>query len=114
MMQSASRRALYVGVTSKLTHRVYEHKTHARSGFTEKYKAERLVWVERFSDMRNAIDREKQIKGWRREKKELLIRSQNPEWRDLSEDWFSRHPFEPVRQSDENTKDSSTRCARSE
>lgn len=117
MMQSASRRALYVGVTSRLTSRVYEHKMHARKGFTEKYNAERLVWFEQFSDMRNAINREKQIKNWRREKKESLVRLQNPQWRDLSEGWFERHPFQPVQLSEtaeDETQDSSTRSARSE
>jgi putative endonuclease len=117
MMQSASRRALYVGVTSKLTRRVYEHKMHASRGYTEKYNAERLVWFEQFSDMRNAIDREKQIKNWRREKKNLLVQLQNPQWRDLSEGWFERHSFQPVQLSETEapeTQDSSTRSARSE
>jgi putative endonuclease len=95
MTQSASRRALYVGVTSKLTNRVYQHKTHARGGFTSKYNAERLVWFEQFSDIRSAINREKQIKNWRREKKEWLVKAQNPEWRDLSKEWFTRHQFQP-------------------
>jgi len=117
MMQSASRRALYVGVTSKLTRRVYEHKTHVRRGYTEKYNVARLVWFEQFSDLRSAIDREKQIKNWRREKKELLVGLQNPRWRDLSEGWFERHPFQPVQLSEmaaDETQDSSTRSARSE
>lgn len=117
MMQSASRRALYIGVTSKLTRRVYEHKMHARRGYTEKYNAERLVWFEQFSDMRSAIGREKQIENWRREKKDLLVQLQNPQWRDLSEGWFERHLFQPGQLSETEapeTQDSSTRCARSE
>jgi len=112
MMQSASRRALYVGTTSKLTNRVFQHKTHGRGGFTAKYNAERLVWFEQFSDMRSAIEREKQIKGWRREKKELLVQAQNPQWRDLSEGWFERHRYQPETPKAKAPKaqDSSTRA----
>jgi hypothetical protein len=79
--------------------------------------AERLVWFEQFSDMRSAIDREKQIKNWRREKKVSLVQRQNPQWRDLSGDWFERHPFPPAQLSEtaaDETQDSSTRSARSE
>ena len=88
IMQSSSRRALYIGVTSKLEKRVFEHKTGAFGGFSDKYRAHRLVYFERYSDIRSAIDREKQLKGWRRAKKIALIESLNPGWKDLSEGWF--------------------------
>ena len=59
IMQSASRRALYIGMTSKLTQRIYQHKTHRVEGFTDSYNAVRLVYWESFDDVRKAIDREK-------------------------------------------------------
>src|SRR5271166_5001024 len=78
---------LYIGVTRDLYRRTMEHKHHSLQGFTSKYRVERLVYYERFVDIRAAISREKQLKGWRREKKVALIRSQNPTWIDLSEEW---------------------------
>jgi putative endonuclease len=57
-------------------------------GFTSKYNVDRLVYMETFGDVRDAIAREKQIKSWRRSKKIALIKSMNPKWRDLSEDWY--------------------------
>ena len=78
---------LYVGVTRDLAPRAGEHKRHAMEGFTSKYRVERLVYYERFADIRTAIAREKQLKGWRRDKKIALIRSKNPTWIDLSEEW---------------------------
>ena len=77
MMQSASRRALYIGVTSNLHQRVFNHKHHRTGGFTESYAAARLVYFEQYSDVRTAIDREKQLKGWRWEKKENLVAAMN-------------------------------------
>lgn len=85
MMQSASRRALYIGVTSNLHQRVFNHKHRRTSGFTASYDATRLVYFERYSDMRTAIDREKQLKGWRREKKEKLVAAMNRARKDLSD-----------------------------
>ena len=79
---------LYVGVTNNLERRVYEHKTGALPGFTSKYKIDRLVYYEETSDIRGAIAREKQIKGWLRRKKIELIESQNPLWVDLAEGWY--------------------------
>jgi len=61
-----------------------------------KYKLDRLVYFERFEDIRNAIEREKQIKGLLRIKKIALIVSANPTWKDLSEEWFARHQFQPL------------------
>ena len=84
---SSSRRALYTGVTNNLERRVSQHKTGAYEGFTERYNTHRLVWFERYGDIRTAIDREKQIKRWRREKKERLIEMINPNRHDLSAEW---------------------------
>jgi len=73
IVQSASRRALYIGMTNDLRKRMWQHRNHACEGFTDDYNATRLVYWESFDDVRNAIDREKQLKGWRREKKIHLI-----------------------------------------
>ena len=79
---------LYTGVTNDLIRRVYEHKNHLVKGFTDKYNITKLVYYEATNDVRSAIEREKQIKGWLRIKKINLIESMNPEWKDLSEDWM--------------------------
>lgn len=86
---------LYTGVTNNLTRRVREHKTGTGSEFTTKYKLDRLVYFERFEDVRNAIEREKHIKGWIRIKKIALVVSINPSWKDLSEEWDERHQYQP-------------------
>lgn len=80
-------KTLYVGVTSNLIKRVYEHKHKFVPGFTRKYNITKLVYYEEFDNAMNAIRREKQIEGWLRSKKISLIESMNPGWRDLSEDW---------------------------
>ena len=74
---------LYVGVTSDLIKRVYEHKAKLADGFTKKYNVVKLVYYEVFEDIENAIVREKQLKAGSREKKVQLIDSMNKEWRDL-------------------------------
>ena len=79
---------LYTGVTNNLERRVFQHKNKLMEGFTKKYNVNRLVYVEVFNDIRDAIGREKQIKGWRRSKKIELINSQNRKWKDISEDWY--------------------------
>ena len=79
---------LYVGITSNIEKRVYEHKNHLIPGFTAKYNVDRLLCVETTSDPLSAIRREKQIKAWRREKKIALIDTLNPAWSDLSKDWY--------------------------
>jgi len=81
-------KTLYVGVTNSLRRRAWAHKTGEGSEFAHKYRIDRLVYYERFEDIRNAIDREKRIKGWLRIKKIALIVSMNPSWRDLSEGWY--------------------------
>ncbi|GGG97949.1 GIY-YIG nuclease family protein [Silvibacterium dinghuense] len=80
-------RVLYCGVTGNLEKRTYEHQNGIFEGFSSKYHCTRLVWFEAFEDVRNAIDRETQIKRWRREKKLALITRMNPSWTDLSESW---------------------------
>jgi putative endonuclease len=85
MLTSSSRRALYTGVTNSLIRRICEHREDRR-GFAGKYKAFRLVHYEEFVDVHNAIAREKEIKGWTRDKKNILIRLNNPSWRDLASD----------------------------
>lgn len=74
---------LYTGVTNDLIRRVYEHKNKMVAGFTRKYNVDRLVYFEVCSGIVVAIEREKQIKGWSRKKKQDLINSLNPEWDDL-------------------------------
>jgi putative endonuclease len=76
---------LYTGVTNDLERRMIEHKQEICDGFTKRYEVTRLVYFESFGDVRDAINREKQIKKWRREKKLALIRGKNPKFRDLSE-----------------------------
>ena len=81
-------RTIYTGVTNNLERRVYEHKHKLISGFTIKYNLTELVYYAETNDIREAIAREKQIKGWVRAKKVALIEEMNPGWLDLSESWF--------------------------
>ncbi len=81
-------KTLYTGMTGHVRQRVWQHKNHVNDGFTAKYKIDRLVYYERFADVRAAISREKEIKGWLRMKKMKLIVSMNPEWKDLAADWY--------------------------
>ncbi|MCV3273141.1 GIY-YIG nuclease family protein [Roseobacter sinensis] len=79
---------LYIGMTGNLRHRVWQHRTHALPGFTDRYNLERLVWFELHSEMRVAIQREKSLKRWRRAWKVALIQESNPGWRDLWPELF--------------------------
>lgn len=84
LLTNKHRTTLYVGVTANLPHRIYEHKNHIyRNSFTDRYNVEFLIYYEVFNDISIAIAREKEIKKWRRAKKDSLINSFNPEWRDL-------------------------------
>jgi len=83
-------RTLYVGVTNDLVRRVYEHKRKLVQGFAKKYNVTWLAYYEQTSDITSAIEREKQIKGWRRSKKVGLIESLNPRWEDLSLEWYDK------------------------
>ncbi len=78
---------LYVGITGNLPYRVWQHKNKLIPGFTSRYNLTRLVYYEHFFYPDAAINREKEIKGWRRSKKMKLIESMNPPWDDLAKDW---------------------------
>jgi putative endonuclease len=82
-------RVMYVGVTNNLERRIFEHKNKLLEGFTKKYNLNKLVYFETTSDIRSAIHREKEIKNWRREKKNRLVETSNPEWNDLSLEWHT-------------------------
>jgi putative endonuclease len=88
-------KTLYTGVTGYLERRVLEHKQGIKGEFAARYKIDRLVYFERFGDIHAAIAREKQIKGLLRIRKIALIVSMNPAWRDLSEEWYVRHRYQP-------------------
>jgi putative endonuclease len=81
-------RTLYIGMTSDLQKRIFEHKQKTHSGFSATYNCHRLVWFESFAEVSDAIQREKQLKGWRRDKKIALIQTTNPTWEDRSKDWY--------------------------
>jgi putative endonuclease len=95
ILASASR-TLYTGVTNDLERRVLEHRRKLIPGFSARYNINRLVHYEVFRDIRYAIAREKQIKGWVRSKKTALIESSNRDWNDLSREWYGeetkKHP----------------------
>ena len=97
MTTSSSRRALYTGMTNNIYNRHDQHRDSDDSTFVGRYRAFRLVYVEVFRDVRNAIAREKAIKGWIRAKKEALVRSANPQWRDLSADFGKQ--FQPEKKT---------------
>ena len=82
ILASQKHGTLYIGVTSDLPGRLYQHRTGATPGFASKYKAYRPVYFEQFADMDSAIAREKQLKGWRRAWKIALIEKDNPDWED--------------------------------
>ena len=88
ILTNRRRTVLYVGVTNSLERRCWYHRSGTPTSFTGRYKVDCLVYYEQFDDARSAISREKQIKGWRRSKKEALVRSMNPAWKDLSRELF--------------------------
>ena len=90
-------KVLYIGMTNDLARRVVEHKSRQQDGFTARYSADRLVYCESYADVRDAIAREKQLKGWVRARKIALIESLNPGWRDLSDDLGSLPPDPSLR-----------------
>lgn len=83
ILTSSSGNAMYIGVTNNLGRRIWEHRNGLGSEFAKKYRIARLVHAEEYDNPGDAIAREKQLKGWRRERKNELVRSVNPEWRDL-------------------------------
>jgi len=78
---------MYIGVTNDLIRRLQEHRNGTASVFTRKYHVYKLVYYVCYSDPKSAIACEKKLKGWRREKKDKLVETMNPEWKDLSESW---------------------------
>lgn len=80
-------RVIYTDITNDLQRRLYEHKQELADGFTKRYHVHKLVYFETTSDVRAAIEREKQIKSWSRASKNALVETTNPDWKDLSEDW---------------------------
>ena len=88
MLTNAGHTTLYIGVTNHLENRLHEHRAGRHPGsFTHQYKVSRLVYYEHFHHVFEALDREKQLKGWSRRKKEALIVATNPRWEDLSAGW---------------------------
>ena len=87
ILSNWNNKVLYTGVTNNLERRVCEHKKHLIEGFTSKYNVHKLVYFDCTEDVRQAIEREKKIKGWTRAKKVALIEQTNPQWCDLSADW---------------------------
>ena len=86
IMASSRNGTLYVGFTSNLPQRIFEHKNHLLPGFTDKYDVDKLVYFERFEDVNRAIRHEKRLKEWQRNWKKDLIEKYNPQWRDLYDD----------------------------
>jgi len=87
ILSNWNNKVIYVGLTNNLSRRLYEHKNKLIDGFTKKYNLNKLVYYEITPNINSAIQREKEIKKWRREKKNNLIESLNPNWSDLSEEW---------------------------
>ena len=85
---SSRYRVLYTGITGDLERRMYEHRHKLVDGFTKQYNVTRLVYYESSTEVHDAIAREKQIKAWTRAKKMALIRSRNPDWKELAADWL--------------------------
>ena len=87
ILSTWNNKVLYTGVTNNLERRLYEHKNGLMEGFTKKYHVHKLVYFDTSPDINATIAREKQIKGWTRAKKVMLIEERNPNWIDLSENW---------------------------
>ena len=87
LLTNRNHNVLYTGVTNNLERRLYEHKNGLAEGFTKRYRVHTLVYFETTTDVKAAIAREKQIKSWSRARKNALIETTNPHWRDLTEDW---------------------------
>ena len=110
ILTNRNRTVLYVGVTTDLQRRVYEHKTGQREGFAKRYHLTRLVWIEHIRNVNDAIACEKKLKGWRCSSKIALIAQRNPRWLDLSDDWEQQpRLYELPWQTEEMVRDSSLR-----
>src|ERR1041384_6339440 len=84
---------VYIGITNDITLRLYQHRFGEVEGFTKHYHLNRLVWLEHFRNVRDAIACEKKLKGWRRSRKIALIERTNPHWLDLSDEWEQQPKF---------------------
>ena len=87
IMTNKSNSVLYIGVTNDIRRRIEEHRLGINDGFSKRYSICKLVYCEKYDDPNKAISREKQLKGWIRKKKDLLIESANPNWNDISEEY---------------------------
>lgn len=87
MLTNNHHNVLYIGVSNNIERRLAEHKHGTSDGFTKKYNVQKLVYIESTENIEAAIAREKQLKGWRRDKKDALVNTMNPEWKDLSLEW---------------------------
>lgn len=101
IMTNKGRTVLYVGVTNSLVRRVSQHRRGETAGFTQRYNFNRLVYFEKFNDVRDAIRREKQIKGWTRKKKKDMIARMNPKWTDLAVSILGLDPAPLTRWNDD-------------
>ena len=81
---------LYIGITNNIRRRLSQHKSGEVKRFTQRYHLNRLVWIEHFRNVNDAIACEKKLKGWRRDRKVALIEKTNPRWLDLTDDWEQR------------------------
>ena len=88
VLTSKENTTLYIGVTNDLRRRLHEHRNETADGFTKRYHLHKLVYYEEYSEISDAISREKQLKGWSRRKKNALIEKKNSEWNDWSEGFF--------------------------
>lgn len=84
ILASNNNTTIYIGVTNNIERRIYEHKNNLIDGFSKKYNTHKLVYLEETNSIEDAIKREKQLKGWKRNKKDLLINSINSNWQDLN------------------------------
>jgi putative endonuclease len=82
---------LYIGITNNIERRMFEHKNKLNKGFSKKYNLNKLMYFEVFKEINDAIKREKNIKKWKREWKINLINKENPEWNDLSMNWYDNY-----------------------
>jgi len=88
LLTNHNNKVLYIGVSSNLERRIYEHKNKLVKGFTEKYNVNKLVYFEETTDVQSALNREKEIKGWVRARKNELVERENEMWCDLSDGWY--------------------------
>lgn len=87
ILESKYGRSPYIGITGNIINRMFQHKNHLINGYTDKYNATKLIYLEEFADSKEAIKREKQLKGWTRSKKYGLVDKVNSDRKDLSESW---------------------------